>query len=280
MKKILSVFLILIVLSITTIITFAEDSSICGIGVNLQKKNTYDSLTIVDVFDNSPAQNVGLRGGDKVIKIDDKNTENMTLQDAGYSIRGKKGTSIKLLVLRDGNQKTYIVKRDTFKIPVIAYAPRWSEFCPSDFVDAEYNDIPQYRPAKNDKLIAMSIIGLPHIWSKHAQYNNKVSYIQKANYWTQRRMIFDNEIKTCAADEKNATNCFMQVRQLENARNTELQNQLIARMQLDQQAQSNLYSVQNLLQMQQMNTNLNGINNNLNIMQMQMMNPPLLNRGY
>lgn len=248
-------------------ITFAENSSLCGIGVGINKNSDIGDVIIALVAENSPAQKAGIQVGDKIIKINSEDTLSMPLQVAQEKIKGAQGTSVKLLVQRDGTQKTYTLKRDYFKVPIAMYAPRWGEFCPTKYVNAQYIaadtglDVQKnFLVTKRQQFLDRSIIGRPFVVHN---LRKRVQAQRVANYWAQRRMIFDNEIKTCSADENNASNCFMQVRQLENARNVQLQNQRIAEIQISQQDQNNALNFFNFLQMQQVNSNLNGINNNL-----------------
>ncbi len=147
------------------------------------------------------------------------------------------------------------------------YAPKWEEFCPAQYVNAQYiaadtgPDVQKNFPiTKRQQFLDRSIIGRPFVIHN---LRKRVQTQRVVNYWAQRRMIFDNEIKTCSADGKNASNCFMQVRQLENAHNIQLQNQRIAEIQISQQDQNNALNFFNFLQMQQVNSNLYGINGSL-----------------
>jgi len=62
--------------------SFAEDlgGSFEGIGAELGVKDAV--LTIIAPLENSPAEKAGLRAGDKIIKIGDKATNDMTVYEA------------------------------------------------------------------------------------------------------------------------------------------------------------------------------------------------------
>jgi len=85
--------------------SFSEDlgGSFEGIGAELGMKN--DVLTVIAPLEDSPAQKAGLRSGDRIFKIDGKITTDMTIDEAVDLIRGKKGTEIKLTILREGEQE-------------------------------------------------------------------------------------------------------------------------------------------------------------------------------
>jgi carboxyl-terminal processing protease len=60
---------------------------------------------VVTPIEGSPAYEAGLEAGDRIIKIDDKATTDMTLMDAVKHIRGEKGTKVRLTIQREGQEK-------------------------------------------------------------------------------------------------------------------------------------------------------------------------------
>lgn len=71
-----------------------------GIGAVISMKDK--QLTVVAPIADSPAEEAGIKAGDKIFEIDGQSTSNMSLIDATFKIRGPKGTSVKLLVLHEG----------------------------------------------------------------------------------------------------------------------------------------------------------------------------------
>jgi carboxyl-terminal processing protease len=90
-----------------------------GIGAEIAMKDNV--LTIVAPLKNTPSWNAGLKAGDKVLKIDDTMTNDMTVDEAINLIRGKKGTIVTLTVLRNGENKTREIKvvRDQIEVPAL-----------------------------------------------------------------------------------------------------------------------------------------------------------------
>jgi carboxyl-terminal processing protease len=74
-----------------------------GIGAVIGMKD--NQLTVVSPIADSPAENAGIKPGDKIIKIDGQFTSGLSLIEATFKIRGPKGTSVKLLVLHEGDNQ-------------------------------------------------------------------------------------------------------------------------------------------------------------------------------
>lgn len=67
-------------------------------------------LTVIAPLVGSPAEKAGVKGGDLIVKIDDKAASQMALADAISLIRGKEGTVIKLTLLRiDDKNKSQLI---------------------------------------------------------------------------------------------------------------------------------------------------------------------------
>lgn len=67
-----------------------------GIGIVVGMKD--EQLTIVGPIEGTPGFRAGLRGGDKILAIDDRSTENMSLDEAVSLMRGPAGTHVTLTV--------------------------------------------------------------------------------------------------------------------------------------------------------------------------------------
>lgn len=96
-----------------------------GIGIEIMPENDY--IRVVSPIDDSPAAQAGLRAGDLIIQIDDKLVKKMPSSEAIGLMRGKKGSTVKLTVLRKKNTKplAFSIKRDTIKIKTVK--SRWLE---------------------------------------------------------------------------------------------------------------------------------------------------------
>jgi carboxyl-terminal processing protease len=101
--------------------TFAEEikGSFEGIGAEIGIKDKI--LTIIAPLKDTPAWKSGLKAGDKIIKIDETMTNDMSIDEAIDLIHGPKGTTVKITVLRSGENDTreFNIIRDTILIPTL-----------------------------------------------------------------------------------------------------------------------------------------------------------------
>lgn len=90
-----------------------------GVGMEIGKKD--DILIVVAPLKGTPAEKAGLRSGDKIIQIDKTLTNDLSVDGAVRLIRGKRGTTVKLTILREGNggPMDISVTRDVINIPTI-----------------------------------------------------------------------------------------------------------------------------------------------------------------
>lgn len=100
---------------------FQEDikGSFSGIGAEIGIRRGV--LTIIAPLKDSPAERAGLKAADKIFKVDDTVTADLTLDEAVRLIRGPQGTEVKLTVLRDSFDQTkeFKIIRDVIKIQVL-----------------------------------------------------------------------------------------------------------------------------------------------------------------
>jgi carboxyl-terminal processing protease len=74
-----------------------------GIGAVISMKD--NQLTVVSPVEDSPAQKAGIKAGDRIIEIDGQRTSTLSLVEATFKIRGAAGTTVKLLVLHEGDSE-------------------------------------------------------------------------------------------------------------------------------------------------------------------------------
>ena len=87
-----------------------------GLGISVTMRN--GALTVIAPLDGTPADKAGVKAGDIILKIDDKATIGMNIDDAVKLMRGKPKTDIILTIVRKGETKPLKIKiaRDIIKI--------------------------------------------------------------------------------------------------------------------------------------------------------------------
>lgn len=87
-----------------------------GLGIEITIRDGV--LTVVSPIEDTPAFKAGIKAGDRILKINDELSKNMTLMEAVHKMRGPKGTKITLWIMRKGlsELKKVEITRDIIKI--------------------------------------------------------------------------------------------------------------------------------------------------------------------
>ena len=82
-----------------------------GLGIVIELKDNY--VTVASPMEDTPGYRAGILSGDRIIKIEGKSTENMSLADAVKILRGDPGTDVTITILRPstGEVKDYKLTR-------------------------------------------------------------------------------------------------------------------------------------------------------------------------
>ncbi len=93
-----------------------------GVGLQIALNPETGKLEVVTPITGSPAEKAGIQPRDRIIKIENTPTENITLDEAASLMRGKIGTAVSLTIERDGtSSKEISIIRDRITLnPVIA----------------------------------------------------------------------------------------------------------------------------------------------------------------
>jgi carboxyl-terminal processing protease len=87
-----------------------------GLGIEVSIKSGI--LTVISPIEGTPAFEAGVQPLDKIIKIEDESTLDMTLNDAVSRLRGEIGTAVNITIFREGLKAPLLVKivRDVVKV--------------------------------------------------------------------------------------------------------------------------------------------------------------------
>lgn len=92
-----------------------------GIGAHVAVRD--EQIIIIAPIDGSPADKAGIRAGDKVLGINGVSTAGVSLAEAVLKIRGPQGTSVKLLILHEGETEPVELEivRAEIKLPSVNF---------------------------------------------------------------------------------------------------------------------------------------------------------------
>lgn len=90
-----------------------------GLGIEVGMKDNV--LTVIAPMEDSPAWRAGVLPGDRIVRINGESTKGLNLIEAVAKMRGKKGSDIRLGMLRDGESKPKEIRlvRETIKIRAV-----------------------------------------------------------------------------------------------------------------------------------------------------------------
>lgn len=91
-----------------------------GVGLRLNMQN--NELTVIAPMIGTPAYKAGILPGDKIIRIDEKDTKEMSSEKAIELMRGNPGTNVLLTIYRPSTKKEleFNLKRKKIKIEIIS----------------------------------------------------------------------------------------------------------------------------------------------------------------
>ncbi|WP_020395024.1 S41 family peptidase [Thiolinea disciformis] len=87
-----------------------------GLGIEVGMEDGF--VKVISPIDDTPAKKAGLEAGDLIIRLDEKPVKGMSLNEAVKLMRGKPGSNIDLLIVREGKDKPFkvTITRDIIKV--------------------------------------------------------------------------------------------------------------------------------------------------------------------
>ena len=87
-----------------------------GVGIQIVKDKESDSIIIISPIEGTPAYEAGIKAKDMILSIDNVSTKGLNIEDAVKLIRGRRGTKVKLEILRNGNSFYKSLLRERIEI--------------------------------------------------------------------------------------------------------------------------------------------------------------------
>ena len=95
----------------------------CGIGASLQQDTKTGAVTVVHVYEGSPAEKAGLKKGDIILEADGNDAAKMDLTEFVSHIKGEEGTKVHLTVYPAGEseKREYQITRESLVLPTVSH---------------------------------------------------------------------------------------------------------------------------------------------------------------
>lgn len=93
-----------------------------GVGALMSQDRETGVITVLQVYDGSPAQEAGMRDGDTLYKVEGEEVTGEDLSDVVSKVKGEKGTQVTLTVLRadTGDEEELTITRDTIEAQTVS----------------------------------------------------------------------------------------------------------------------------------------------------------------
>jgi len=86
-----------------------------GVGMQVGPRN--NKVIVIAPFVGTPAYRAGIRPGDVIVAVDGKPTDNLTTSEVAELLKGPKGTTVRITILREGSEKPLEFKVVRDEIP-------------------------------------------------------------------------------------------------------------------------------------------------------------------
>jgi carboxyl-terminal processing protease len=103
-------------------LTNQTSGELSGVGLRLSEDKETKAILVVEPIENSPAVRAGLQVDDRILAIDGKTTQGMSVEEAAKLIRGQIGTQVTLQVSRQGADAFDVtLTRARIELPTVTY---------------------------------------------------------------------------------------------------------------------------------------------------------------
>lgn len=94
------------------------EAKLYGVGIQIGMDKSQRIIVIAPI-DDTPASKAGVLAGDEIAEVDNKSTKGMSVEEAAHVIKGEKGTSVDLVLVRKGDRIKMKLMRDEIHISSI-----------------------------------------------------------------------------------------------------------------------------------------------------------------
>ena len=95
-----------------------------GVGIQLSQDEATKKLTVIAPIEDTPASRAGILARDIIVKIDEKTTAGMDVNDAIRLIRGEEGTPVTLTIERGGKEIEFRLVRAKIELHPVRFSKK------------------------------------------------------------------------------------------------------------------------------------------------------------
>ena len=124
--------------------------NLSGIGATLQKDKTTEEVSVVRVYEDSPAEKAGLQAEDVLVSADGQKSADMTLDEFVSIVRGEAGTTVDLVYRRGDAEQKVTVTRENIQIPSVSWKMLDNGIGYVDIYEFSSGTLEEYKEAMED----------------------------------------------------------------------------------------------------------------------------------
>lgn len=88
-----------------------------GLGIVVGTRD--NMLSVIAPMEDTPAYRAGILAGDKIAEINGEKTDGLSIRDAVRKLRGEKGTTVRLTILRGSERKEFTLTREAIVVSTV-----------------------------------------------------------------------------------------------------------------------------------------------------------------
>lgn len=105
-----------------------------GVGIQIAQDEKTKEIKVIAPIDGSPASKAGLLAKDVLLKVGDKATKGMDINEVVALIRGPVNTNVTLTILRGGQTKVFNLKRERIELKAVRSSVKTSSAGPIGYI--------------------------------------------------------------------------------------------------------------------------------------------------
>lgn len=121
-----------------------------GVGAQLSQNLTTNEIVITKVYKDSPAEEAGLKEGDVLYKVDNREITDEDLSEVVTWIKGEEGTAVTLYVMRDGEEVELTAVRRMIEVQTVEYEMKEDQIGYISVLEFDSVTYDQFEAALND----------------------------------------------------------------------------------------------------------------------------------